>query len=74
MPEQMEFDLGGMEKKDDVFYARCRPKIKKALYLRMNQDGFTSMTDWFEQFVMKSLGKKKKAKNDSKKRRLRSRN
>lgn len=58
MGEQQEFDFSGMENKNEVFYARCRPKIKQALYLQMDRDGFTSMTDWFEQFVVQTLGKK----------------
>jgi len=66
----------GLEKKEEVFYARCRPNIKKALYLQMDLDGFSSMTDWFEQFVISAIVNKKKkmGKNGSNKRKLQKRN
>jgi hypothetical protein len=73
MGEQLEFGHV-LEKKDEVFYVRCRPKIKQALLLRMQKDGFNSMADWFEQFVKQALTTKKAVKNDRKKRKLQKRN
>lgn len=43
--------IKNMESKEDVFYARCRPQVKQALYIQMQKDGFKSMSDWFDQFV-----------------------
>lgn len=57
--KQMEFK---MQRKEEVFYVRCRLSVKQALLMQMEKDGFESMADWFEQFVTKSLSKPKKAK------------
>lgn len=66
MGEQLELmKPENLEAKKDVFYVRCRPKVKKALYLQMTKAGFTSMADWFDQMVTKSfmsVRTKKKAK------------
>lgn len=60
MPEELELiKPENLEAKKDVFYVRCRPTIKKVLLLKMNQDGFTSMADWFDQFVTKAIVPKK---------------
>lgn len=58
-----------LETKKDVFYVRCRPAIKAAVYLQMQKDGFTSMADWFDQFVSKAIlpRVKKPAKKKAKK-------
>lgn len=57
MGEQLEFEglSENLEAKKDVFYVRCRPSVKKVLLLKMHKDGFTSMADWFDQFVLKTL-------------------
>lgn len=67
MAEQLEMKgvLDKMEHKNEVFYVRCRPSVKKALVSQMSKDGFESMADWFEQFVSNAFMKKplkKKAK------------
>jgi len=49
-----------LETKDEVFYVRCRPKIKQMIFARMQADGFESMADWFEQFVSEQFSAKKK--------------
>ena len=53
--EQMKLKLK-VEKRDNIFYVRCRPRVKQALYAQMQADGFSSMTDWFEQFIGKNFG------------------
>lgn len=67
MGEQLELmKRENLETKNDVFYTRCRPAVKKAMLMKMQLDGFTSMADWFDQFVTKvvapTLPRKKKAK------------
>jgi hypothetical protein len=54
-PSLSGFDDTPLEAKKDVFYVRCRPLVKKMLLFRMQQDGFTSMSDWFDQFVLKNI-------------------
>lgn len=44
-----------LETKKDVFYVRCRPSVKAAMLLQMQKDGFTSMADWFDQFVSRAV-------------------
>lgn len=69
MGEQLELmKKENLETKSDVFYTRCRPNVKKVMLMKMQQDGFTSMADWFDQFVNKVVSPlvtrkpKKKAK------------
>lgn len=51
-----------IEPKSDVFYVRCRPNVKKVLVDMMKQDGFGTMSDWFEQFIQKVVNDKKRRK------------
>lgn len=55
----VQLKLPLVEKKEEVFYVRCRPKIKKLLEIRKTNDGFSSMSDWFEQWVLSLLGEKR---------------
>ena len=59
------FPTKELQPKDDVFYARCRKKHKQALYLRMTQDGFNSLADWFDQWVLKALEATAKGANNA---------
>lgn len=65
--EQMDLvEYENLESKNDVFYVRCRPRIKALLLTKMAKDGFNSMADWFDQWVPKMIG----AKNVSNKKRI----
>jgi len=46
---------GDLELKEEVLYVRCRRRIKKMLLLRMGEDRFESMADWFDQWVPVAL-------------------
>ena len=46
-----------MEKRDAVYYARVKPSTKKYLYDRMRKDGFSSMSEWFDEFIRKIKGR-----------------
>jgi hypothetical protein len=46
-----------LEPKEEVFYVRCRAKTKQLLALRMQANGFNSMSDWFDQWVPVALQK-----------------
>ncbi len=59
-----------LEKRKDVFYVRCQPKVKKLLLQNMHQDGFTCMSDWFEQFVFSVFDEKKPNTRGKKKRKV----
>lgn len=59
-----------LETKKEVFYVRCRPSIKKAVYAKMQADGFYSMADWFDQFVRTLTEKEISGKTRSKKKRV----
>ena len=48
-----------LEKKDSVFYVRCKERIRKILHTAKDEDGYYSMADWFEQFILTVLVKKK---------------
>lgn len=52
-----------METKSDVFYVRSRKRIKQSLLLRMQEDKFTSMADWFDQWVPRALAATAKGAN-----------
>lgn len=55
---QTEFPFSkDVQKRDEVFYVRCRKRVKQLLLLRQNEAGFDSMSDWFEQFVLSALAK-----------------
>lgn len=51
-----------MEKRDAVFYARVKPTSKKFLYDKMKTDGFSSMSEWFDQLIIDIKKKAKKKK------------
>jgi len=44
-----------LERKSEIFYCRIRPSVKSLLTRAAEQDGFTNMSDWFEQYVTKRL-------------------
>mgnify|MGYP006289473841 CR=1 FL=1 len=49
-----------MEKRTERFYVRVRPSVKTLLEKQCKKDGFDNMTDWFEQFIMEKLKKKRR--------------